>query len=158
MISCVHENPNSWHEHLDSAVFAYNNTVNSSTGFSPHELLFGYKIQLPDKIIKNFNPAYNYDNYKDELRLNLSKYWKIARENIEDRKGKNKAYRDAKANPISLKVGDRVLIRKQFKEHKFAAPYDGPFEVKNILSPVTVEIKKRNKIIKIHKDKLKLAN
>lgn len=155
LITCVHENPNAWHEHLDSAVFAYNNTVNSATGFSPHELLFGYKIQLPDKIIKNCNPIYNYDNYKDELRFTLSKYWKIARDNIDKRKQINKVYRDASSNPISLNVGDQVLMKKQQKSHKYATPYDGPFTVVEILSPVTVKIKKGNKEIKIHTDKLK---
>jgi hypothetical protein len=157
LITCVHENPNSWHEHLDSAVFAYNNTVNSSTGYSPHELLFGYKIKLPDKIIKNFNPVYNYGNYRDDLRLSLAKYWKIAQENIDVRKQKNKEYRDINSNTLSLKVGDKVFMRKPFKEHKYSTPYEGPFIVEEILSPVTIKIKKGHKSIKIHADKLKMA-
>lgn len=157
LTTCVHANPTSWHEHLDSAVFAYNNTINSATGYSPHELLFGYAVQLPDKIIKNNSPIYNYDNYKEELRFNLSKYWKIARENITIRKEKNKVYHDQSVNPISLKAGDKVLIKKPFKKHKYSTPYDGPFIVNEILSPVTVKIKKGHKLIKIHTDKLKRA-
>lgn len=157
LITCVHENPTSWHEHLDSAVFAYNNTINSATGYSPHELLFGYKIQLPDKIIKNIDPIYNYDSYKEDLRFNLAKFWKIAKQNINERKQKNKEYRDVKSNALSLKIGDRVLFKKPFKTHKYATPYDGPFSVEEIISPVTVKIKKGHKLIKIHTDKLKLA-
>lgn len=150
LITCVHENPSNWHNHLDSAVFAYNNTINSSTGFSPHELLFGYKIQLPSNIV-NTGPIYNYDSYKDELRATLSKYWKIAKSNIDARKQKNKEYRDTKANPISVNVGDHVLIIKPFKNHKFATPYDGSFVVEEILSPVTVRIRKgRLKYIQIN--------
>lgn len=157
LITCVHANPNSWFEHLDSALFAYNNNVNSSTGFSPHELLFGFRTQLPDSIVRYNRPLYNYDSFRDNLRHNLSTYWKIAKESIDKRKQSNKKYRDAKANPISLNIGDQVLIRKPFKTHKFATPYDGPFTVEDILSPVTVKIKKGKKIIKIHTDKLKLA-
>lgn len=131
--------------------------MNSATGFSPHELLFGYKIQLPDKIIRNLSPIYNYGNYKDDLRHKLAKHWKIAKENIDNRKQINKMYRDANSNPISLKIGDEVLMRKPFKNHKFSTPYDGPFTVEEILSPVTVKIKKGNKTVKIHTDKLKKA-
>lgn len=155
LIACVHEKPQSWHENLDSAVFAYNNTINSSTGYSPHELIFGYKIKLPDKIINNSNPIYNYENYRDNLRHTLSTYWKIAKANIDARKHKNKEYRDANCNPISLSIGDEVLVRKPYKNHKFATPYDGPYTVEEICSPVTVKIKKGNKSIKIHTDKLK---
>lgn len=142
---------------MDSAVFAYNNAINSATGYSPHELIFGYAVQLPDKIIRNNNPIYIYENYKDELRFNLTKYWKIARENIVIRKEKNKAYHDQSLNPISLKTGDRALVKKPFKKHKYATPYDGPFIIEEILLPVTVNIKKGHKSVKIHTDKLKKA-
>lgn len=155
LITCVHENPQNWHEHLDSAVFAYNNTINSATGFTPHELIFGYTIQLPDKIIKNSAPIYNYDNYREDLRHTLKKYWNIAKENIDKRKHLNKEQRDKNCNPLTVNVGDRVLLKKPFKKHKYATPYDGPFLVEEILSPVTVKIKKGNKSVKIHTDKLK---
>lgn len=157
LTTCVHANPSSWHEHLDAAVFAYNNTINSATGYSPHELLFGYAVQLPDKIIRNNSPIYNYESYKENLRANLSKFWKLARENIAIRKEKNKNYHDKSLNPISLKIGDKVFVKKPFKKHKYATPYDGPFVVDEILSQVTVKIKKGNKLIKIHTDKLKMA-
>lgn len=141
MVAVVHENPTNWSDHLDSAVFAYNNTISSTTGFTPHELLYGCSIQLPDKIIKNESPIYNYDNYRDELRFNLAKNWKMARENIYIRKQKNKEYYDKQCNPINLNVGDRVYVYKNNKEHKYGSPYDGPYTVEEILSPVTVKIK-----------------
>lgn len=112
---------------------------------------------MPDKIIKNIDPIYNYDSYKEDLRFNLAKFWKIANQNIDIRKQKNKEYRDVTSNALSLKIGDRVLLRKPFKNHKYAMPYDGPFSVEEVLSPVTVKIKKGHKLIKIHTDKLKLA-
>lgn len=155
LISCVHLNPLAWHEHLDSAVFAYNNTVNAATGFSPHELIFGYRVQLPNNIIKNDSVIYNYDNFKDELQRTLRSYWKTAKENIDYNKIQNKSQRDKHANPINIKIGDEVYLRKPFKNHKFDTPYAGPFTVEEILSPVTVKLKTDNKIITVHTDKLK---
>lgn len=155
--ACVHTNPLSWHEHLDSALFAYNNNIHSSTGYSPQELLFGFRIQLPDKITKSIDPLYNYDNYAEDLRFNLAKYWALAKINIDKRKQANKDQRDSNSNPISLSPGDQVLMIKPFKTHKYDSPYDGPFTVEEIVSPVTIVIKKGNKLIKVHADKLKLA-
>lgn len=156
LIACVHINPLSWHEHLDSAVFAYNNSLNSATAFSPHQLLFGFRVQLPSSITRSDSIIYNYDNYKDELQRTLRAYWKTAKENIEYKKIQNKKQRDKNANPLNINVGDQVYLKKPFKEHKFATPYDGPFTIEEILSPVTVKIKtKNNKIITTHTDKLK---
>lgn len=157
LIAIVHENPETWVDNLDSAVFAYNNSINSSTGFTPHELLYGFSIKLPDKIIKNDAPIYNYENYRDEVRHNLSKNWKIAHENIDNRKEINKNQYDKKSNPLDLKVGDKVFVYNEKKEHKFGPPYDGPFTVEEILSPVTIMIKRKKKSLKVHKDKLILA-
>lgn len=57
LTAMVHENPQNWADHLDSALFAYDNTESSTTGFKPHELLYGYNIQLPDKIVKDNSPT-----------------------------------------------------------------------------------------------------
>lgn len=154
LITCISKDPNNWHEHLDSAVFAYNNSAHSSTGFTPHELLFGYSIQLPENITGQKQPIYNYENYRDELRSKLHNHWKIAKQNIDESKQKNKRLYDQHINPIQLEIGDSVYVRKPFKAHKYDTPYDGPFTVEKILSPVTIAIKRRNKLIKIHKDKL----
>lgn len=155
LIACVHLNPLSWHEHLDSAVFAYNNSTSSATGFSPHELLFSYKIQLPDKIIKNDSPIYNYDNYAEELRSTLKSYWKNAKNSIEKRKIQNKSYRDQNSNPIDVKTGDKVFLKKPYKDHKFTTPYTGPFIIEEIIPPVNVRLKQGNRSITVHMDKLK---
>lgn len=99
----------------------------------------------------------NYDNYKENLRHNLAKYWRSVKDNIDSPKQKNKEYSDTSANPLLLKVGDRVLMKKPLKHHNFSTPYDGPFIVEESISPVTIRIKKGNKSTKIHANKLKLA-
>jgi len=68
----------------------------------------------------------------------------------------NKIQKDKNCNP-ELKENDLVLIKKAVKDGKFDQPYEGPYRVENILSPVTVLIKEGRKSIKIHKDLLKLA-
>jgi hypothetical protein len=136
----VHSKPNIWHEYIHCAVFAYNNAVSSTTGFTPHELLFGYRVQLPSKIITNNSPVYNYDNYKEELRATLKNFWESATNNIEHRKIKNKTYRDTTSRPLNAQIGDIVFLEKPYKEHKFAAPYKGPYTIEEFLTPLTARI------------------
>lgn len=43
-------NRDQWDEILKYATFAYNNTVHSITGYTPHELAHGFRIQIPTQL------------------------------------------------------------------------------------------------------------
>lgn len=133
--------------------------MNTSTGYSPFELLYGHNAKLPNEISSRKYPTYNYDNYAHELRGKLKTYHDMARENIIERKEQNKKHYDSrvKTKALHLKTNDLVLIFKQKKDSKFDAPYEGPYRVERMLSPVTVLIKRNNKSIRVHVDKIKLA-
>lgn len=45
-------NKNQWDDLLKFATFAYNNTIHSTTGYTPHELVHGFKIQIPNHLTK----------------------------------------------------------------------------------------------------------
>lgn len=59
-----------WHKCIPFFVSAYNNTVNTSTGFSPHTLVFGFDIEIPSNV-KNARSNYNYESYAQELQFQL---------------------------------------------------------------------------------------
>lgn len=67
---------------LDFAMFTYNTTVHSSSKFTPFELVFGVKPNLPSSITKVPEFKYTYDDYIDNLTLKLRKSREIARENL----------------------------------------------------------------------------
>lgn len=159
MRALVEKEQSRWCEYIDFAVFAYNISYNISTGFSPYELIFGYPAKLPTEITKRTTPTYNYENYAHELRRKLKFYHDVARENLLKAKEANKkAYdRGRDANAIRLKKNDLVLILNPNKKGKFDTPYEGPFRVIRELGPVTVLVKRKNREIKIHKDRIKLA-
>lgn len=132
----IEKNPNKWPDVLSYALWAYNNTVHTSTNYSPFELVYGRNMSLPDTIARS-TPAYTYDNYTDELKTNLKTCWNLARENLLKKKEQNKKRYDEENNvkDLELQIGDTVFMRRQVKNHKFEKNYDGPFEVIKITGP-----------------------
>lgn len=145
--------PDNWHNYLNYATFSYNNTVNSVTNHSPHSLLFGFDIKIPTNVTQN-KPSYNYDSYKSELQQQLRNTQKLAQESIAKQKERNKQQYDKKANPLKLQVNDLVLLYNENKTHKFDNSYIGPYRVEKIISPTVIIIRKDNKSVKTHIDKL----
>lgn len=141
---------------LDFATWAYNNTVHTSTNYSPFELVYGRNMTLPNAITRS-TPSYTYDNYVDELKNNLAISWKAATENLLKRKQQNKKYHDnaSGAKDLELKPGDSVFLLKSTKDHKFDEVYEGPYKIVEITGPNSVKIKRNGKIIRSHKNRLK---
>lgn len=139
-------------------MFTFNNTVSSTTGFSPHTLVFGYDIELPTGVTSG-RMTYNYDSYKYELQSQLRSVQEIARRMIMDRKHSNKTQYDKRnARPLILKRNDLVLQKNEVKKSKFDSPYLGPYRVEQIVSPAITKIRKKNKSVIVHNDKLKLVH
>lgn len=150
------EEPGNWSEYLTYATFSYNNTVNITTGHSPHMLVFGFEIKLPIEVTEE-RLSYNYDTYKRELQLQLRKTQKLAKQAITDMKWTNKNQYDKKTKPIKLQKNDLVLLLNENKETKFAMPYLGPFRVEKTLSDTVTIIRKNGKSVRVHNNKLILA-
>lgn len=154
MRAYTQEEPENWDFFLNYATHSYNNTPHSTTGYPPQELLYGFVSPIPLKLTKNPTPTYNYDSYISEFRYRMQHAYKLARERLLDRKEKNKTYFDQKTNPGNFQVNDLVNLRKQVKTHKFDLPYEGPFRIVEITSPVSAKIKKGKKIKRVHMDHL----
>lgn len=146
-----------WDVYLDYAVFSYNISHNSTTGYSPFELVYGHAMELPTPIL-NERINYNYDSYANEIKSKLRHCHELARQNVIKRKDANKEQYDrSHKTTINLKKNDLVLILKNKKNYKFDDPYEGPYRVDRMLSPVTVLIRKGKKSIRTHLNKIKVA-
>lgn len=149
------KNKTHWDELLKYATFVYNNTVHTTTGFTPHELAHGFKIQIPSHLTRH-KTNYDYENLATIVRNNIADSLEIAKEQLHAKKLKNKEYYDQKTKPSDISVGDKVLIRSTKKGHKFDPLYYGPFLVTKVLES-HIEYQKGNKIQKIHKNLTKLV-
>lgn len=152
--SFIADQPAQWENKLQFVVSSYNSCVNSVTGVSPFELVFGKTMQLPHTITRAFTPSYNYDSYAHEMRENLQYGWKLAREKLINRKEQNKEYFDKrnKTKNLELKIGDLVLMKNMERKTKYDMLYTGPYEVTEISGPNSVRLKNnKNKYFRVHK-------
>lgn len=129
----IREDQNDWDKWIDFAMFSYN-TANTSTKFSPHELLFGNKPSLPSSITAQPEFKYSYDDYIDDLTFKLRKSRELARDNLIDSKNRNKEYYDKKCKIENYKLGDKVYItnenNKPGRSKKLSPQFTGPYEMK----------------------------
>lgn len=105
---------------------------------------------MPSGVTNNSCPVYNYENYAENLRMKLRNSYELARKNLIKRKEKNKKTYDEKIQAISLKKNDLVLIKRNKIEGKFEQPYEGPYRVERMITPVIVQIRRGRKSIRLH--------
>lgn len=148
-----------WDKFVEFGIFTINSTKNETTGYSPFELLYGQKMTIPTSFMTKIDPVYNYENYVFELRYKLQKAFEIARENQLRMKTKTKDYYDRNIRPIDFKVGDKVLIRNNFKKgegRKLQPLYIGPYVIVDVISDTNVKIKIDGKLKIYHKNNIKI--
>lgn len=105
---------------------------------------------------RKIEPIYNIDDFVKVSKYNLQIAQSAARHLIDKMKIRNKEFYDKKANPISVRVGDRIIIKNEpYKKH--SKKYAGPYTVTDISHPnVTVDI--NGKQYTTHKNRILLAN
>lgn len=71
-----------WERKLPFVISAYNCSVNTATGKSPFELVFGKTMAIPYIVSKQKNPNYTFDDYAHEIREYSHYAWNLAREKL----------------------------------------------------------------------------
>lgn len=157
----VNDKQTDWDNWLNFAMFSYNTSIHTSTKFSPFELIFGIKPNLPSSITRTPEFKYTYDDYVSELTLKLQKSHEIAKQNLIESKEKNKTYYDRNIKNIEFKVNDKVYLlnetQKPGHSKKLTQNYTGPYIITKINSPVNCTILVKNKPIVVHTNRLKHA-
>lgn len=148
----------SWDTWLPYAIFTYNTTPHSSTKFTPHELVYGHKAELPSSLTLPPTVSYNYDDYSNELKARFRHSHQIAKENILKSKETSKTYYDKNINPIKFEVGNLVLVRQEARPNKLIQIWSGPYPIISIKSAENSEIQLKKRKVVIHNNRLKSFN
>lgn len=157
----VNDSQTTWDEWLAIAMFSYNTTIHTTTQYTPYELVFGYKPEIPSSLKKAPEFKYTYDDYRQDLILKLQKSSQVAKENAMQSKVKNKQYYDRKINNYDFTIGDSVYLQneqpKVGRSKKLSPHYSGPYIIADITSPVNCTLLIRNKRVVVHTNRLKPA-
>lgn len=148
-------NVTDWSTWLPFWCFTYNTTVHTETQYTPYELVFGKKCNLPNNLKPTqVQPLYNPDAYPLQLKFRLERAQEDARNNLLASKHFRKLKYDKNVNEINYKENDLVLLRNQVG-NKLDNIYLGPFKVVEDMSP-NVKICKDGKYYITHKNNTKL--
>ena len=142
-------------EILDFCCLAYNTMVHEATGFTPFELTFEHKANLPSSISQNPKRT-----YEDEV-LFRKKEWDSRLSRARDTliKSKQRYKRDqerkiVKAQTIFRQV-DNALIHNDHKTNKLDSEWLGLYVIEEVKTPY-YKILIDRQIKKIHCNRLKL--
>jgi hypothetical protein len=154
----VREDQTDWDEWIPYAVYVYNTTVHAATAYTPFELVYGFKSEVPSALRETPSVQYSYDDYLTELKGRLQSAHEVARQKLIINKEKSKAYYDKGTAEHEVQVGQKVLLFdetvRRGRSKKLSPQYIGPYEVLAV-DGVNVTIKKGRNAQKVHVNRVR---
>lgn len=152
------ENDISWKSKLQLASFCYNNTIHSTTGYSPFFLMFGRHPRLITAVGEAVDLLK--DSYLETFHNTLTTVWETAKKNLEKKKleaikRNNDLVQRRKVE--EFKVGDLVLIETvtfKGRTNRTEPIWLGPYKVTEVRD-TNIVIKKRNRVSVVNKSNCK---
>ncbi|KAJ8029627.1 hypothetical protein HOLleu_29069 [Holothuria leucospilota] len=130
------EKPKDWDRYIAPILFAYRETPQDSTGFSPFELLYGRTIRGPMGILRELwtrqidvpetKLAYQ---YVLDLKERLEETCKIAQKELAKNLVRYKKYYNRRARNRQFSAGEEVLLLLPTEKSKLLLQWKGPFRV-----------------------------
>ena len=155
MLKSIQKNTDQeWDKLLNFLCLAYNTMVHDATGFTPFELTYGRKANLPSTISKNPQRT-----YPDEVALRKQEWdSKLTKARETLIKSKQRYKRDQERRIIKtqsiFKEGDQILVHNDHKEHKLDLEWLGPYTIDKVKTPY-YEINIDGQMKKIHGNRIK---
>ena len=162
----VNSKCNNWIEVLSSVTFSFNQSVNVSTGFSPHEIVFGHRPHFPLTAAK---PT-DFDTLPVDTRTYVRKH--AEKLNVIRTEVKNNVIRSQEnmlaranenTNPLQATPGDYVFLLSETvgAGQKLKNNYVGPFVIDKFHSTHLVVLRNPDTGVcvktPVHLDRLKMA-
>ncbi|MCO5571190.1 hypothetical protein L7F22_024924 [Adiantum nelumboides] len=144
--SYISDQKTQWERYLPLVEFAYNNTIHSSTGKAPFEIVEG-AMKVPP-FLSTKDKIFEADEYTRDLDTAFAK----VRETLQKSQERQKKAADRHRRDLKLKENDWVLLRfekarlrkKKGKERlypKLSVRYYGPFQITEKLNDVSFRLR-----------------
>uniref|UniRef100_A0A8C6U536 Integrase catalytic domain-containing protein n=1 Tax=Neogobius melanostomus TaxID=47308 RepID=A0A8C6U536_9GOBI len=134
-----------WDQWLPYLLFTYREVPQSSTGFSPFELLYGRQVRGPLDLLRDYweqteNEGDNIIAYVIKMRERLEAMAALAQENLREAQQHQKTWFDQKARERVFSPGQKVLLLLPTSDNKLLAKWHGPYDVTKKVGNVTYEL------------------
>lgn len=156
------ERPKDWDRYLNALLFAYRETPQSSTGFSPFDLLYGRRVRGPLCILKELwtgeiaeDETKSTYQYVLDLQQRLEETCDLARRELQKSQRKYKMYYDRKAKCRKFKIGDEVLLLLPTDSNKLLMHWKGPFTVVDKVGTMDYKVDLGRRVTTFHANLLK---
>lgn len=152
--SYTHDNPKSWHLFCKYFSYCFNTTPNTAINmYTPFELVYGRRA-TPLLQEESLDSTLDLDEYVNRQKETMKLAHKRTYEFIQKHKNCYKQYYDKKINPISLSIGDNVIVINEIRSkndpfYKDGYVVEGIDGVNCILRHLA-----SNKTICVHKNKI----
>ena len=136
------EDGKDWDRMIPYLLFAYREVPQSSTGFSPFELLYGRDVRGRLDVLKETWEAGQKSeesvvSYVMSTQQKLKEMAECVKENMLEKQDKQKQWYDVKARLREFKAGDPVLVLLPTSTNKLLAQWQGPYQVLERMGQVT---------------------
>lgn len=136
---------NDWDQHLTAAEFAYNNSRQASTGFSPFYLNYGRHPVTPATLASTLPIV-----AENQAAADFLQQWQddiaAAKQHLAAAQQHQAHAADAARRHHEFQPGDKVLLSAQHlrapgdQKPKLSARYHGPFKILEMVSPVAAKL------------------
>ena len=142
----AYDDPGGWDTYLPYLLFAYREVPQSSTGFSPFELIYSHVVKGPIDILRDsFDGSgcqeQNMIQYVLEMREKLNNTVDVAQEHLSKEQCKQKKWYDKQSRILGFKPNEEVLVLLPTSASKLTASWQGPHKVIRKVGAVDYEIK-----------------
>lgn len=157
LTSYINETHTDWDKWINFYAFCYNTTPGVYHEYTPFELVFGRKAEIPNEVLTKIDPWYNIDAYYQEVRYRMQISHQRARDFLVKVKQNRKIKYDVISQNLSLQKGDLVMLKNENRT-KFDAWFKGPFTVVST-NGVNCTVKSENgKELTVHKNRVQKFN
>jgi hypothetical protein len=126
------EDPNAWNLWIPYCLMAYRSRVNSTTGFTPFELLFGVKMNLFDAATE-LQGKFDLEARAKEIKKLVENDRSSAQDKVEIAKTKQRNQQDKRGNIVDkLDVGQQVFVKIPIRVNKLQRKFSGPFIISRV--------------------------
>lgn len=149
----VHHRHDDWDEHLDTAEFAVNNSVQASTGFTPFQLVYG--THVPTALSVSLPASSSNNPTADEFLRTRQEALETAKKNLLAAQKKQAHYANKHRKQVTFAVGDKVLLstanlNNEHRAAKLLPRFVGPFPIVRVVNDVSYELSLPPSMSRLH--------